>query len=356
MVDRGYIGTTPLGPERDDDAYLDFAEGLRVFNLSKLDPVARQKGAEVLEEAERIAGRKFEDLIEVKAILDQLPIMAMRSRLHRTDQEMMWNGALEALRKREPELIRELEVADRMGPGTVEYDPNFPYPDYFSKVEFHIQPGGYFADPLTGYLYHVATRVFYTGKNNNDDIHREIVEAVPVPSDGKVRRILDLACGVGQATTAFKERFPQAEVWGVVLGAPMVRYAHKRAIDLGIEVHFAQRLAERTGFPDNHFDIVLVYLLFHEIPWEVSKQVVAEVHRILRPGGVFAVFDFPSNQPKPASLVGRYFREFDNRDNGEPYAQEFVQSDFHGELRRYFSQVIESYKPEFWIPNRVAIK
>jgi ubiquinone/menaquinone biosynthesis C-methylase UbiE len=136
----------------------------------------------------------------------------------------------------------------------------------------------------------------------------------------------------------------------------MVRYAHKRAIDLGLEVHFAQRLAERTGFPDNHFDIVLVYLLFHEIPWEISKQVVAEVHRILRPGGVFAVFDFPSNQPKPVSLVGRYFREFDNRDNGEPYAQEFVQSDFHGELRRYFRQVIESYKPEFWIPNRVAIK
>jgi ubiquinone/menaquinone biosynthesis C-methylase UbiE len=209
---------------------------------------------------------------------------------------------------------------------------------------------------LAGYIYHYGTKVFFTGKNDNDDVQRGLVNTLPTPSDGQVRRILDLACSVGQSTTAFKERFPNAEVWGVDAGAPMVRYAHKRAADMGTDVNFAQRLAERTRFPDNHFDIVYAMILFHEIPQHIAKQVIVEAHRVLRPGGLFAVLDF-ANRPKGVTNpIAEYSRDFDTHDNGEPYASEFVYSDFHDQLRACFRNVNENYSPQSFLPLRVAEK
>jgi SAM-dependent methyltransferase len=59
----------------------------------------------------------------------------------------------------------------------------------------------------------------------------------------------------------------------------------------GRAVNFAQRLAEDTGFPDGHFDIVASYILHHELPLHVSQQVIKESYRISRPGGVFYPVD-----------------------------------------------------------------
>jgi ubiquinone/menaquinone biosynthesis C-methylase UbiE len=120
-----------------------------------------------------------------------------------------------------------------------------------------------------------------------------------------------------------KKRFPEAEVVGIDISAPMVRYAHWRAMQQNLDVHFAQMPAEEMSFPDNHFDIVTSYLLFHEIPLPVIKRVLAEVKRVLRPGGTFVMLDFPSarsGEPGYGGLIGL----MDAADNGEPYAHGFV--------------------------------
>ncbi|MFN8534640.1 MAG: class I SAM-dependent methyltransferase [Dehalococcoidia bacterium] len=359
MVDRGHLGTMPLGAERDDDSYLDFVEGVRTFTLAKMSPVVTEKSNDAVAEYEARTGQKVASIEQVREALDPVPVVATRNRFARTVQEMMWDGVIETYRKREDELLRELAVADRSGPGSVEYDPNFQQPDYFSKVEFHIQPGNYHADPLAGYIYHYGTKVFFTGRNNNDDVQRSSVMAVPMPKDGVVRRVLDQACSVGQSSTAWKERFPEAEVWGIDAGAPMVRYAHKRAIDMGLDVNFAQRLAENSKFPDNHFDVVWAFILYHEIPPHIMKQVIRETHRVLRPGGVYAIVDFVTRGPnhRASNPASDYFRDFDTHDNGEPYASDFVYSDFHGELRKVFSEVIEHYEPaKTFLPMRVCYK
>ena len=69
-------------------------------------------------------------------------------------------------------------------------------------------------------------------------------------------------------------RFPDAEVWGVDVGGPMVRYAHMKAADMGVAVNFAQRLAENTGFPANHFDLVVSNLVFHEVSEQGAKNII----------------------------------------------------------------------------------
>jgi ubiquinone/menaquinone biosynthesis C-methylase UbiE len=356
MVDRGFLGTMPLATERDGDAYLDFVEGIRVFNAAQVGPVFQQKGTEAIEEYRQKTGKPVTSLAEVKQIVEHLPVVATRNRVWRWSQEGIWNGAREAYKAREAELLAELDRYDKMGPGSVQWDPNFQYPEYFAKVDFHIQPGGYYADPLAGYIYHYGTKVFFTGRNNNDDVQRGLCQLLPTPADGQVRRILDLACSLGQFTTAFKERFPQAEVWGLDIASPMVRYAHKRAVDMGLEVHFVQRMAENTGFPDNYFDIVNAFILFHEVPGDVAERVVAEAARILRPGGIFCVEDFANRKLGEVAPMSEYSGFIDSTYNGEPYAPEFVHSDFTGLLKKYFREVNPNYTDKSWLPIRVAVK
>ena len=57
-----------------------------------------------------------------------------------------------------------------------------------------------------------------------------------------------------------------------------------------------QRLAENTGFPDDHFDIVTSYIIHHELPKDISKKVFDEAYRITRPGGYFYPIDFRSGR------------------------------------------------------------
>jgi SAM-dependent methyltransferase len=357
-IERSRIGTMPAAPERDGETYLDFVEGVRGFTQRVIEPAVRERVGAELARYQAQHGRMPEGLDEAQAALGHLDVLKTRHRFWRSSQEMNWNAVVDAYRSREADLLAELDLADRSGPGSVEWDPNFPIPDYATR-DIHVQPGGYTADALAGYVYHYGTKVFFQGLNDNDEVQIDNVTRLPVPVDGQVRRILDLGCSSGQSTTALKERFPQAEVWGIDVGAPMVRYAHKRAVELGLDVHFAQRLAEATGFPDGYFDVVHAYILFHEVPVTVAEQIVREAARITRPGGVFVVYDFPTRHAAwNTGPLGEIYGLLSARDNVEPYAGDFMNSDFEGTLARYFSSVGQgpAGSPPWGLTARVAVR
>ena len=141
------------------------------------------------------------------------------------------------------------QLGRRHGPAAVRHperihiDPDFVVPEYTRK-EIHCQPGGYTDDPIGGAVFHYGTKVFYEGANDQDELHIELAEKATPPADGKVARILDIGCSIGQATTVLADLYPNAEVWGLDVGAPMIRYAHMRAVERDKHVHFTQRLAE----------------------------------------------------------------------------------------------------------------
>ena len=74
--------------------------------------------------------------------------------------------------------------------------------------------------------------------------------------DLKPQRILDIGCTAGANTIPYKQVFPDAEVHGIDVGAPMLRFGHAMAEAEGLQMHYHQRNAETPGFPDNHFDII----------------------------------------------------------------------------------------------------
>jgi ubiquinone/menaquinone biosynthesis C-methylase UbiE len=356
MVDRGTIGSMPAATERDDESYLDFVQGVRGYTIGPLNRAADSRARQAMAHYEERVGRPAASMDEIRRVLDPVPVVASLNRFMRTSQEMMWQGVIDTYSKRKEDLLADLDRADRSGPGTVQWDPHFRFPAYFTARDYHIQPGSYHADPLAGYIYHYGTKVFFTGRNDFDEMHQAMVDSIPLPADGTVRRVLDIACSVGQATTALKKRFPQAEVWGIDAAAPMVRYAHKRAIDLGLEVHFKQALAEETGFPDAAFDLAQSFLLFHEVPLEVGEQIACEVCRILRPGGVFAIHDLATREPNVRAPLRDYMTYFNRDDNGEPYLVDFTFSDFAATLRRAgFAEVRAEQRPG-GLPRWVAIR
>ncbi|MEP2180349.1 MAG: class I SAM-dependent methyltransferase, partial [Marinomonas sp.] len=111
--------------------------------------------------------------------------------------------------------------------------------------------------------------------------------------DFKPRRILDMGCTVGHSTVPFKEMFPDAEVWGIDVGGPVVRYAHARSAALGQEVNFAQMNAEETRFEDGYFDLVVSHIMLHETSGKAMPRIFNECHRLLSPGGLMIHADLP---------------------------------------------------------------
>ena len=212
----------------------------------------------------------------------------------------------------------------------------------YTTHEIHSMPGGYVGDPFAGHMYHAGTDLgAYVDTNFQDGVHMRMAAAAVAPEDGKVRRILDQGTSIGQFATSMKRRFPDAEVWGIDVGGPMVRYAHMKAVDMGVQVHFAQRLCEETGFPDNHFDIVTSNLLFHEVTKAAAGDIIRESYRVLRPGGVFSPTD--ANDPHQTAHA-KFTWWYNYRWNHEDWFLDWMQVDFTGEMERAGFKVVEVAK------------
>lgn len=337
---RPNIGTVHGAANLDDESYVDFVEGLRAFNLSRMVPKL-VKSADIIG-ADLAMAETPATIKSVFTAMENVPAAQMTKRMMRSTQLMMWRGTFNTYRRIEGELLDRMDAAEKARPDLISIDPDFEYPDYLRAQDIHLQPGSYQDDPLAGFVFQYGSKVFFTGGNDDDKLHNVMVEWVPI--EGTPERIVDLGCGVGQSTTAFKQRFPGAEVHGVDIAAPMLRYAHARARDLGIEVHFSQQDAADLKYEDNSVDAVMAMILFHELPQDVTRKVVSEAARILKPGGTFTVIDFPHIAPD--ELSGRHtMRLFDSWFNGEPFAPGFVYSDFTALLNEHFSDVNDNYKP-----------
>jgi ubiquinone/menaquinone biosynthesis C-methylase UbiE len=329
-VNRGHDGLLPRPSSLADESYLEFVQSFRAKAVQEMYPLLERVGNAAVAR-DLGAADPAPALPAVRASLDRLPLVRAWQRFMRSHQEMMWRRTRASVARQSESLLQEMSLAESRGPGRLVYDPAFVVPDY-ARYEVHLQPGGYPDDPIGGPVYHYGTHVFYQGDNAQDELHVEMARKAALPADGRVARVLDLACSIGQGTIALKQRLPQAEVSGLDVALPLLRYCHLLANERDVDVTFVQGLAESMPFPDRHFDVVMAYILFHEIPWAITERVIPEVSRVLRPGGTFSIYEFPSASQQ-LSPVARFLIDYDSRDNVEPYSPEFVQGDFHGLLR-----------------------
>jgi ubiquinone/menaquinone biosynthesis C-methylase UbiE len=335
-MNRGKIGILPRPNNLADESYLEFVTSFRKFAIQQVFPAVAQQGEADLAEAIKagdvsVPPGEAPALEDIKRVFGKIPLALTWQRFVRSQQEMMWRQTRASFHKTSDLLMAAMDKAARDYPERIHIDPDFMVPEY-ARREIHCQPGGYTDDPMGGLVFHYGTKIFYEGSNDQDELHVELANSATKPADGKIDRILDIGCSIGQATTALKDLYPQAEVWGLDVGLPLIRYAHMRAVERQKNVHFTQALAEDSGFADNHFDMILSYILFHEVPVDKMVLIIAEMHRILRPGGTCSIFEFPNNDKNQVPAAFRFLIDYDSRDNCEPYSPEFVASDFKGIL------------------------
>ncbi|MFT7287761.1 MAG: ubiquinone/menaquinone biosynthesis C-methylase UbiE [Halieaceae bacterium] len=316
----------------DVESRQEFTKGFRAMHGQRIRSAANEALDRLLER-EGIDPTQKIDVPTMLKLIDLQPAINISSHAWVANQRVTWKNLQDYFHANEDAFLSEMEATDRGGPGTLELKPRMRLPEHVCH-QIHIQPGGYVGDPFAGHMYHYGTNSFYLGgrgHNDQDQIHREAASKIPVPADGKVRRILDYGCGMGQFSLALKERFPDAEVWGLDIGGPMIRYGHMRAAHLNYDVNYVQRLAEDNGFPDGYFDIITSFIAHHEMPADVTRQVIAEAQRSSRPGAVYYPVDFISGGSKmiPRYMFGRWW---DHRWNNERWSFEYHALDFAAEI------------------------
>ncbi len=109
-------------------------------------------------------------------------------------------------------------------------------------------------------------------------------------------RVLDVGCGTGDLTLAAAARASaQGEVVGIDASPEMIQVARQKAGRHGAAARFDVAVIERIPFSDNYFDVVLSSLMLHHLPGDLKQRGLAEVLRVLKPGGRLLVVDVSSH-------------------------------------------------------------
>jgi demethylmenaquinone methyltransferase/2-methoxy-6-polyprenyl-1,4-benzoquinol methylase len=110
-------------------------------------------------------------------------------------------------------------------------------------------------------------------------------------------RVLDIAGGTGDLARAFAKKVgPNGMVVHTDINEAMLRQGRNRLLDEGLVLPTSICDAEALPFPDNSFDVVSVAFGLRNMTHK--DRALAEMNRVLRPGGRLLVLEF-SKVAKP---------------------------------------------------------
>ena len=317
---------------RDTRARERFVSGLRGYVLNDLAGTMRKDfESGVAADAEKQATTGQPDGADVHRAIRKRDIFKAYSSARCTAQQMVWDVVMDSVEQQRERLnATGKELMDKAGAGgTLELDPSLEIPRYVEAVDVHLMPGCYHReyggeDLAAGAIYDQGLNVFAFGAMGRElnDIGWSMANFYKVrfnnPGPG---RILDAGCTIGHNTLPWKQVFPEAEVHGIDVAAPCLRYAHARAEAMGVEAHFHQQSAENIRFPDNSMDVVFSSMFLHELPNKAIRNYLAEAHRVLKPGGVLLNMELPPNDRMAA--YDQFYLDWDSYYNNEPFYKDF---------------------------------
>ena len=136
-------------------------------------------------------------------------------------------------------------------------------------------------------FYDPCARLLLLGRDKR--LRRATIEQAQIAPGESV---LEVGCGTGEVTLLAKV---SAGANGVVVGidpAPeMIALAREKAARQGRMVDFQVGVIEALAFPDASFDVVLSSLMMHHLPDDLKRAGLAEIARVLKPGGRLLIVD-----------------------------------------------------------------
>ena len=102
--------------------------------------------------------------------------------------------------------------------------------------------------------------------------------------------LLDCGCGPGTIAAGLARHLFEGSVVGIDISANQVETAQRRALANGLDnAHFQVGSVYKLPFPDESFDAVFAHGLLQHLIDPIAA--IAEMHRVLRPGGCIGVRD-----------------------------------------------------------------
>lgn len=135
--------------------------------------------------------------------------------------------------------------------------------------------------------YDLVTNLLILGQANR--LRKTTVDlALIQPGDS----VLDVGCGTGEVTLVAKARSKEGRVHGIDPAPEMIAVARKKAAYKRLDIDFRVGVIEALPFPDSSIDVVTSSLMMHHLPEDLKARGLAEIYRVLKPGGRLLIADF----------------------------------------------------------------
>ncbi|MSO97739.1 MAG: class I SAM-dependent methyltransferase [Rhodospirillaceae bacterium] len=277
---------------------------------------------------------------EAETAMDGRLVYSVYGALRYNAQEMVWASVQEPVERTLPDMISLAQKAAAENPtgGSLRLDPTLEVPRYVSALDVHLIPGCFHSeytkdDVAQGAVVSFGGMVFsgalgwrqgLKGKYGavGESVAHYIHSKYP---DFKPKRILDMGTASGKNLMPYADTFPGAEIYGIDVAAPLLRFGHAKAEAAGLPIHFSQQNAETADFPDGYFDLIVSSFFFHEVPVKSTKVILKECHRLLAKGGIMAHMELPPR--KSCTPYVNFFWDWDTLNNNEPAYSAFRASD-----------------------------
>jgi ubiquinone/menaquinone biosynthesis C-methylase UbiE len=192
-------------------------------------------------------------------------------------------------------------------------------PDYY-RQNFHFQSDGWLSEHSAA-IYDTQVEVLFTGAA--DAMRRRALAPIAAWLQSRNQRDvrgLDVGCGTGRLLASLHGAWPGMKLTGIDLSAPYLAEA-RRLIGRTARVKLEEAAAEALPFDDASLDLVVSSFLLHELPEKIRAQSLAEMARVLKPGGLLVIVDSLQKGDRPEwdgllDLFPHYFHE--------PYYAEYV--------------------------------
>jgi len=195
------------------------------------------------------------------------------------------------------------------------------YPPYYRRT-FHWQTDGWFSKRSAA-IYDLSVEVLFLGAA--DAMRRQAIP--PIIAEARTTKaplqVLDVACGTGRFLGQLAQALPDARYTGLDLSA---WYLHEAREQLGAVRHLSlmENNAEHLPLRDGTYDVVTCVFLFHELPPRARAQVLSEIARVLRPGGLAVLVDAIqlADAPDLEPVLDAFHQSFH-----EPFFRSYIEDD-----------------------------
>lgn len=159
-----------------------------------------------------------------------------------------------------------------------------------SRVPAHVPPLALrFLTPL----YDASMRRLFPDRGEID----ALLEATTISS---AHSVLDVGAGTGALSRAVAAARPGVRVTGIEPDRDALRIAFDGARESALRVP-VRGIGQQLPFVDGTFDRAISRLVFHHLGEQGSREVLHEIHRVLRPGGRLGILDWG----KPRGVLRR---------------------------------------------------